>query len=124
MIRFKKCMTYLVIVLPCILLSLWASSSVNSTFKKYATVYSYRRITGAEAAQRVLSANGVRNVRIERVSGNLTDHYDPKKKVVSLSSDIYNGDTIAAASVAAHECGHAIQDKVGYTLDPFPLTIP
>ena len=66
--------TYLVLVLPCVLLSLWASSNVNSTFKKYSRQYSIRRITGAEAAQRVLTANGVRGVRIERVSGNLTDH--------------------------------------------------
>ena len=69
-------LSYLILVLPCILLSLWASSNVNSTFKKYSTQYSYRRITGADAAQRVLSANGVRGVRIERVAGNLTDHYE------------------------------------------------
>ena len=74
--------TYLVIVLPCLILSMLASSSVNSTFNKYAKVNSIRRLTGAEAAQRVLSANGVRGVRIERVSGNLTDHYDPKQSVL------------------------------------------
>ena len=101
--------TYLVIVLPCIILSMWASSSVNSTFKKYSTVYSYRRITGAEAAQRVLSANGVSGVRIERVSGNLTDHFDPKTNVIRLSDSVYNSTSVAAIGVACHEAGHAVQ---------------
>ena len=73
--------TYLYLVLPCVLLSLWASHNVNSTFKKYSQQFSVRRLTGAEAAQRVLSANGVHGVRIERVSGNLTDHFDPKTNV-------------------------------------------
>ena len=88
--------TYLVIVLPCILLSMWASSSVNSTFQKYAKVNSIRRLTGAEAAQRVLSANGVRGVRIERVSGNLTDHYDPKTNVIRLSDSVYSSTSVFA----------------------------
>ena len=101
--------TYLVLVLPCIILSMWASSSVNSTFKKYSTVYSYRRITGAEAAQRVLSANGVSGVRIERVSGNLTDHFDPKTNVIRLSDSVYNSASVAAIGVACHEAGHAVQ---------------
>ena len=106
--------TYLVIVLPCIILSMWASSSVNSTFKKYSSVYSYRRITGAEAAQRVLSANGVRNVRIERVSGNLTDHYDPRTNVIRLSDSVYGSTSTAAIGVAAHEAGHAVQYAQNY----------
>ena len=80
--------TYLVIVLPCLLLSLWASSRVNNTFKRYSTQYSSRRITGADAAKRVLQANGVYNVRIDRVSGNLTDHYDPKANVIRLSDSV------------------------------------
>ena len=71
-------MTYITLVLPCLLLSLWASANVNSTFKKYSKQFSSRRITGAQAAQRVLSANGVYGVRIDRVGGNLTDHYDPR----------------------------------------------
>ena len=71
-------MTYLIFVLPCLILSLWASANVNSTFKKYAKQLSYRRITGAQAAQRVLSANGVSGVRIERISGNLTEPFTPK----------------------------------------------
>ena len=111
--------TYLVIVLPCIILSMWASSSVNSTFKKYSSVYSYRRITGAEAAQRVLSANGVRNVRIERVSGNLTDHYDPRTNVIRLSDSVYNSASVAAIGVACHEAGHAVQ----YAQDYAPIKL-
>ena len=106
--------TYLVIVLPCVLLSLWASSSVNSTFKKYSNVFSSRRITGAEAAQRVLSANGVHGVRIERVSGNLTDHYDPKTNVIRLSDSVYNSTSVAAIGVACHEAGHAVQYAESY----------
>ena len=106
--------TYLVIVLPCILLSMWASSSVNSTFQKYAKVNSIRRLTGAEAAQRVLSANGVRGVRIERVSGNLTDHYDPKTNVIRLSDSVHSSTSVAAIGVAAHEAGHAVQHAVNY----------
>ena len=106
--------TYLVIVLPCILLSMWASSSVNSTFQKYAKVVSSRHLTGAEAAQRVLSANGVRGVRIERVSGNLTDHFDPKTNVIRLSDSVYGSTSVAAIGVAAHEAGHAVQYAQNY----------
>lgn len=111
--------TYLVIILPCILISLIASSRVNSTFKRYATQISMRNITGAEAAQRVLSANGVRNVRIEHVSGNLTDHYDPKANVIRLSDNVYSSASTAAIGVACHEAGHAVQYAQGY----FPIKI-
>ena len=106
--------TYIVLVLPCILLSLWASSNVNSTFKKYSRQYSSRRLTGAEAAQRVLSANGVYGVRIERVSGNLTDHYDPKTNVIRLSDSVYSNTSTAAIGVACHEAGHAVQYAENY----------
>ena len=106
--------TYLVLVLPCILLSLWASSSVNSTFKKYSQVLSSRRITGEQAAQRVLYANGVRGVQIQRVSGNLTDHYDPRTNVIRLSDSVYNSTSVAAIGVAAHEAGHAVQYAQSY----------
>ena len=106
--------TYLVLVLPCVLLSLWASSNVNSTFKKYAKQLSSRRITGADAAQRVLSANGVRGVRIERVSGNLTDHYDPRANVIRLSDSVYDSTSTAAIGVACHEAGHAVQYADNY----------
>ena len=108
--------TYVVLVLPCVLLSLWASANVNSTFRKYSRQYSSRRLTGAEAAQRVLSANGVSGVRIERISGNLTDHYDPSSKTLRLSDSVYGSDSVAAVGVAAHECGHALQEHDGYGL--------
>ena len=101
--------TYIVIVLPCVLLSLWASANVNSTFRRYSGQLSLRRITGAEAAQRVLSANGVRGVRIERVNGNLTDHFDPKANVIRLSDSVYDSTSVASIGVACHEAGHAVQ---------------
>ena len=101
--------TYLVIILPCMLLSMWASSSVNSTFKKYASHHSSRRITGAQAAQRVLAHNGVYGVRIERISGNLTDHFDPRTNVIRLSDSVHDSTSVAAIGVACHEAGHAVQ---------------
>ena len=106
--------TYIVLVLPCILLSLWASSNVNSTFKRYAKQFSSRRITGAEAARRVLAANGVHGVRIDRVSGNLTDHFDPKTNVIRLSDSVYDSTSTAAIGVACHEAGHAVQYAESY----------
>ena len=106
--------TYLVLVLPCVLLSLWASANVNSTFKRYANQHSYRHITGADAAQRVLSAHGIRDVRIERVSGNLTDHYDPRSNVIRLSDSVYSSTSTAAIGVACHEAGHAVQYAENY----------
>lgn len=107
-------MTYIVLVLPCIILSLWASANVNSTFRRYSNHHSIRRITGAEAAQRVLSANGVNGVRIERVGGNLTDHYDPRTNVIRLSDSVYNSTSTAAIGVACHEAGHAVQYAHNY----------
>ena len=106
--------TYLVIILPCMLLSLWASSRVNSTFKKYSAQYSYRRITGADAARRVLAGHGIHNVRIERISGNLTDHFDPKTNVIRLSDSVYDNTSTAAIGVACHEAGHAVQYARNY----------
>ena len=106
--------TYMVLVLPCIILSLWASSNVKSTFNRYSKQYSSRRITGAEAANRVLSANGVTGVRIERVSGNLTDHFDPKTNVIRLSDSVYDSTSTAAIGVACHEAGHAVQYAKAY----------
>lgn len=111
--------TDLYLVLPCVLLSLWASHNVNSTFKKYSQQFSVRRLTGAEAAQRVLSANGVHGVRIERVSGNLTDHFDPKTNVIRLSDSVYNNTSTAAIGVACHEAGHAVQ----YAHDYAPIKL-
>ena len=102
-------LSYLVLVLPCIIFSLWASSSVKSTFNRYSKVYSSRRLTGAQAAQRVLHANGVTGVRIEQVRGNLTDHFDPSTNVIRLSDGVYNSTSVAAIGVACHEAGHAVQ---------------
>lgn len=107
-------MTYIVLVLPCILLSLWASANVKSTFNKYSRQYSQRRLTGAEAAQQVLLTNGVRGVRIERISGSLTDHFDPKTNVIRLSDDVYSNTSTAAIGVACHEAGHAVQYAESY----------
>lgn len=107
-------MTYLLIVLPCIILSLWASANVKNTFNKYAAKHSARRITGAQAAQRVLQANGVSNVRIERVSGQLTDHFDPRSNVIRLSDQVFDSTSIASIGVACHEAGHAVQHATHY----------
>ena len=106
--------TYLVLVLPCMIFALIASANVQSTFKKYSEQYSQRRITGAEAARRVLAHNGVSDVRIERVAGNLTDHYDPRTNVIRLSDSVYSSTSTAAIGVAAHEAGHAVQYAVDY----------
>ncbi len=107
-------LTYVLIVLPCIILSIWASANVNSTFKKYSEQYNARRLTGAQAAQEVLKANGVSGVQIERVGGNLTDHYDPRTNVIRLSDSVYHSTSTAAIGVACHEAGHAVQYAHGY----------
>jgi len=101
--------TYVYLVLPCLILSLWASAHVNSTFRRYSKQHSTRGITGADAAARVLAANGVRGVRIEHISGNLTDHYDPSSNVIRLSDNVYGSTSTAAIGVACHEAGHAVQ---------------
>ena len=106
--------TYVVLVLPCVIFAMWASSSVNSTFNKYSKQYSSRGITGAQAAERVLRANGVSGVRIERVAGQLTDHYDPKTNVIRLSDSVYASTSTAAIGVACHEAGHAVQYAMNY----------
>ena len=111
--------TYLIIVLPCLLLSMWASAQVNSTFKKYATQISSRHITGADAAKRVLQHHGIYNVRIEHVSVNLTDHFDPKSNVIRLSDNVYGSASTSAIGVACHEAGHAVQ----YAQDYFPIKV-
>ncbi len=111
--------TYLYIVLPCLLLAMLASAKVNSTFKRYSKQISMRRITGKDAAMRVLQANGISNVRIERISGNLTDHYDPKTNVIRLSDNVYDNPSTAAIGVACHEAGHAVQ----YAQQYFPIKV-
>ena len=106
--------TYIVYVLPAVIFAMWASANVNSTFKKYAKIHSRRGITGAEAARRVLDSKGLTNVRIERVSGNLTDHYDPRTNVIRLSDSVYSDTSEAAIGVACHEAGHAMQYAESY----------
>lgn len=110
---------YLILVLPAVILSLWASANVNRTFKKYSGQFTRRGITGADAAMQVLRANGISNVRVERVSGKLTDHYDPRSNVIRLSDDVYASRSTAAIGVACHEAGHAVQHAVGY----FPIKL-
>lgn len=105
--------TYLLVLVGAVL-SLIASARVQSTFNKYAKVRSMTGMTGAQAAERILHYNGIYDVQIQRVSGNLTDHYNPSKKVLSLSDSTYASASVAAVGVAAHECGHAIQHDVGY----------
>lgn len=107
-------MTYITLVLPAVIFALWASSRVNKTFSKYSTRHNSRNITGAQAARYVLDKNGCTNVRIERISGNLTDHYDPQTNVIRLSDSVYNSTSTAAIGVACHEAGHAIQYAEGY----------
>ena len=106
--------TYVVLVLPAVIFAMWASMRVNRTFEKYSKQISARRMTGAEAAERVLRSNGVYGVRIERVGGKLTDHYDPKANVIRLSEGVYDGISTAAIGVAAHEAGHAVQHAQNY----------
>ena len=106
--------TYIVLVLPFMVLSLVASAKVNSSFKKYSEVHSKRGLSAVDAARRVLQANGVTDVAIEQVSGHLTDHFDPKDNVIRLSDSVYGSTSVAAIGVACHEAGHAVQHAVGY----------
>ena len=105
--------TYFLVLIGAVL-SMIASAKVNSTFNRYSKMRSASGMTGAEAAQRILQQNGIYDVAVEHVSGNLTDHYDPKNKVLRLSDATYGSSSVAAVGVAAHECGHALQHNVGY----------
>ncbi len=105
---------YLTLIIPALLLSLFAQFKVKSTFSRYSGMLSSTRLTGAEAAKRVLSAHGVYDVTVERVGGNLTDHFDPKAKVIRLSDSVYDATSVAAIGVAAHEAGHAVQYDQSY----------
>ncbi|MDR0316507.1 MAG: zinc metallopeptidase [Treponema sp.] len=100
---------YMILVVPTLILSLWAQIMVKSTFAKYSKIACSRRITGQDASALLLKADNIHDVRIEQVGGSLTDHYDPSTKVVRLSQPVYNQNSIAAVGVAAHETGHAIQ---------------
>ena len=110
--------TYVLIILA-FLISALVSAKMNATFSKYSKVCSYCGMTGAQAAQRILSSAGIYDVRIEHVSGKLTDHYDPSNKVLRLSDAVYGNTSIAAIGVAAHECGHAVQHARNYV----PLSV-
>ena len=103
-----------VILIPAILFTLYAQRKVTSNFSKFSRVRNRRGITGYQAARMMLDANGIRDVQIEQVSGSLTDHYDPRSKVLRLSESVYGAESVAAVSVACHEVGHAIQHAKGY----------
>jgi uncharacterized protein len=111
--------TYLLFALPALILGLIAQARVKSAFNKYSKVQNYTGLTGAQVARRVLDSNGLQNIQIEQTNGTLSDHYDPGSKTLRLSQGVYNTPSIAAAGVAAHESGHAIQDAQHY----FPLVL-
>lgn len=104
---------FMLVIIP-LLIGMWAQHKVNSTYKRYSKVACGNGLTGRQAARQILDQNGLTNVQIEQVRGNLTDHYDPKNNVVRLSEGVYNSHSVAAVGVAAHECGHAVQYAAGY----------
>jgi len=106
---------YILISLPALILGFWAQWKVSSAFKRYSQERTRSGLTGAEVARRVLNFNGLHQVRVEPVQGFLSDHYDPRQKVLRLSPEVYNTPSTAAAGIAAHEAGHAVQDAQGYT---------
>lgn len=105
---------YFLFVLPAFLLGMWAQSRVRSNFNKYSRVRTARGLTGSEVARAMLDAEGLFNVKVEETKGTLTDHYDPRSKTLRLSPDVYRTPSVAAAGIAAHEMGHAIQDARRY----------
>lgn len=110
--------TYILVIIAAII-SAVASMKINTTFSRYSGVRAISGMTGAEAAQRILRSQGIMDVQVRHVSGNLTDHYDPRSKILNLSDSVYGSTSVAAIGVAAHECGHAVQHQVGYA----PLNI-
>ncbi len=110
---------YYILVVPALILSLLATANVKSTFAKYSAMPSAGGMTGADSARRILDENGLYDVRIEPVSGELTDHYDPRSNTIRLSESVYGAQTAAAVGVAAHEAGHAVQYATGY----FPIKL-
>ena len=108
-------LTYLILLIPVLIFSPWAQASVQSTFAKYSKVANARGMTGYDAARLILDRNGLYQVKIEHIKGNLTDHYDPKANVIRLSDSVYGAATVAAVGVAAHEAGHAVQYATGYS---------
>ena len=109
----------ILIVLPALIFTLWAQINVKSTFEKYKRIHTDSRISGYDAARRILDSNGLYDVKIERISGDLTDHYDPRSNVIRLSDSVHDSTSAAAVGVAAHEAGHAVQHSVGY----FPIKV-
>ncbi len=107
------------VLLPAILLAIYAQTKVKTTFNKYLNIRSKSGYSGAQVARMILDSNNLQDVRIEYIRGNLTDHYDPKSKILRLSSSVYNNSSVASVGVAAHEAGHAIQHAKGY----FPLLL-
>ena len=104
----------MIILIPAVLITMYAQMKVSSTFNHYSQVPSHRGMTGADVARYILNQNGLYDIPIERVSGQLSDHYDPQSRVVRLSTDVYGSSSLAALGVAAHEVGHAIQHDTGY----------
>jgi len=107
-------MYYDILILIGLIISLIAQGIVTSSYSKYKKTLNSKDLTGFEVARKILDKNGLQDIMILETKGNLSDHYDPTRKVIKLSTDIYHGSSIASAAVASHECGHAIQDKVGY----------
>ncbi len=105
---------YLVFILVPLIISIWASANVRNTFGKYSKVVNQRGYTAADVARQILNHAGIYNVRVERIDGELTDHFDPRENVVRLSDSVYSSASVAALGVAAHEVGHAIQHAKGY----------
>lgn len=105
--------TYILVIIGAVICMI-ASANVSRTFNKYSRVYTTRRVAANQVAAQILQGAGIHDVRIERIQGNLTDHYDPRNKVLRLSESVYDSTSVAAVGVAAHECGHAVQHNVGY----------
>mgnify|MGYP002625516810 len=105
-----------ILMLIIIVLPLYANIKINSTYSKYSKKQNSGKLTGKEVAEKILEMNGLNNVKVGRINGSLTDHYDPRNKTISLSDGIYNSNSISACAVAAHEVGHAIQDKERYSM--------
>lgn len=105
-----------ILMLIIIVLPLYANIKINSTYSKYSKKQNSGKLTGKEVAEKILEMNGLSNVKVGRINGSLTDHYDPRNKTISLSDGIYNSNSISACAVAAHEVGHAIQDKERYSM--------
>lgn len=111
--------SYLLFMIPAMILMLVVQLYVRSAYKKWSNVAAQSQVSGAQAAQRLIQTGGLYNVRVEGVQGKLSDHYDPRSKVLRLSQDVYQGSSVASLAIAAHELGHAMQDKDGY----FPLRL-